>query len=222
MNYIIVNGSHVEIKTDVVHYPLPPKRSLYGIVERRQPPSLGVIHWTGAENPATTVLATLRARNLSVHFCIDRDGVIHQFVDPGLFRCAHAGWRANTRSVGIEVVCYGWSNKNPDPDRPRYTGVVHGWKTEMADFYPSQYASLSKLCTLLKSELDIPLSVPDCEARRLDLNELASFSGWCGHLHVESIDKFHPKCDPGPKVFDTLSGMWSKKKKSKSKSSDKL
>ena len=211
-NYIGINGTNVEIDATVEHYPMPRPPSRFGIVCRKAPPDLGVIHWTAGENPAPTVFATLDARGLSIHFVIDREGVIHQRVDPGIWLCTHAGGRANRRSVGIEVVNYGHAGRRApmDPDRPTYEGTVHGWTTTMADFYPCQYDALDALCRLLSDHLPIDLTVPSGADERLSTKDLQEYSGWLGHYHVQLISMEHPKICPGSKVIDTLGKRWSK------------
>jgi hypothetical protein len=207
-NFIAINGVNVDIGTEVVHYPMPVRPFRFGITIRKGQPDLGVIHWTAGENPAPSTIAWLQAVGLSVHFIIDREGVIHQVADPGIWKCMHAGPRANHRSVGIEVTSYGHAGKKAplDPDRPTYEGTVHGWTTEMADFYPCQYDALADLCAVLNVSLKIPLQYPAGPAERLSNQDLKDFSGWCGHYHVTPLEREHPKIDPGPRVLSTLFG----------------
>lgn len=61
-----------------------------------------VIHESVTSSRATT-LRTLRARGLSVHIIVDRDGSVTQHA-PLADQCAHAGSRHNRRSVAVEVV----------------------------------------------------------------------------------------------------------------------
>jgi len=205
-HHLIVSGVHVPVEADVVHHLMPRPPSYYRIVPRKAPPDLGVIHYTGAENPASTVMSTLRARRLSIHYIIDREGVIHQCVDPGVWSCAHAGARANRRSIGVEVVCYGWCDPGrrcPDPERPTYETTIHGWHTTLADFYPAQYDALEALI----GALPLPARVPEVLDRRLtdvELEDFAAEGGWVGHYHVVDLGQAHPKVDPGPGVMERL------------------
>lgn len=48
-------------------------------------------------------LAVLKARGLSVHCIVDRDGSVSWHADTDE-QCAHAGGRHNRRSIGVEVV----------------------------------------------------------------------------------------------------------------------
>lgn len=48
-------------------------------------------------------LGVLKARGLSVHCIVDRDGSVTWHADPDE-QCAHAGSRHNRRSIGVEVV----------------------------------------------------------------------------------------------------------------------
>ena len=51
----------------------------------------------------TATVNVLKARGLSVHVIIDRDGSVTWHADP-TEQCAHAGGRHNRRSIGVEVV----------------------------------------------------------------------------------------------------------------------
>jgi len=211
---IIIHGERVEVEANAITWEehglgfLP---GTCGVESRERSTDLGVIHYTAGEGSGPQVHRVLKARGLSCHFVVDRDGVIYQFVDPANYRCAHAGGRANDRSVGIEVACYGWSRgpHAPDPERPTYKGTVHGWTTTFADFYPCQYDALDALCRAVSKRLPIDLCVPEYPDERISELLLAMYTGWCGHYHVERLSKKHPKCDPGPRVFDELSRRWS-------------
>jgi len=213
---IIVHGDRAEIDAYALtweEHGLSFAWGSCGALIRGGSADLGVIHYTAAENSAPQVFRTLSYRGLSVHFVVDRDGIIHQFADPANTRCSHAGGRANTRSVGIEVVSYGHARgavHTPDPQRPTYRGTVHGWTTTIADFYPCQYDALDALCRAISGRLPIDLAVPDHPDERLSRVDLAAFHGWCGHYHVERLAKEHPKIDPGPGVFAELGRRWAK------------
>jgi hypothetical protein len=181
-----------------------------GVALRVRRPDLGVLHWTAGEGPAPQVYGVLARKRLSIHFIIDNDGVIWQCCDPGLYRCAHAGPRANDRSVGIEVTGYGWAKPGERPmnaTRTRYEATIHGWTTTWADYLPTQYAALGPLCDMLSDVLEIPRLMPTVW-RRLISRELAEYSGWCGHLHVDRLEKEHPKCDPGTRPLEWLGERW--------------
>jgi len=66
-----------------------------------------ILHHTGDDAAAKT-FNTLKQRGLSVHYIIDRDGIIYYAVDE-IRTAFHAqGW--NARSIGIEIVNTGRSN----------------------------------------------------------------------------------------------------------------
>lgn len=52
----------------------------------------------------TRTLSVLRKRKLGVQFILDPYGAITQHADLVYDRMAHAGWRHNSRSIGIELV----------------------------------------------------------------------------------------------------------------------
>ena len=95
-----------------------------------------------------------------------------------------------------------------DPGRPTYIGTVHGWKTTIADFYPEQYDAIDQLCRAISARIPIDLKVPEYPDERMSDALLSTYHGWCGHYHVERMNKKHPKIDPGPRVFDVLSERW--------------
>lgn len=69
---------------------------------RVSPVDLVVVHDTGGEGGGRRVYRTLLARRLSVHFLVDRAGLVWQYCDPATSVAAHVG-PGNGRSVGIEV-----------------------------------------------------------------------------------------------------------------------
>ncbi len=179
------------------------------MIARECRPDLGVLHWTAGENRAETTFHYLEFKGLSVHFVIDNDGVIWQFGDPAIFACQHAG-RANARSVGIEVSCYGWrrhNDRNPNSNRGECETEIHGWKTTVADYLPAQYFALDRLCTTLSDLLPIPKRASMLR-RRLTSDEFDAYSGWVGHYHVDRLSKKHPKIDPGSAPLDHLAKLW--------------
>jgi hypothetical protein len=48
--------------------------------------------------------SVLKRRKLSVHYTIERDGVVRQHVDPFKYYCVHAGGKHNRPSIAIEVI----------------------------------------------------------------------------------------------------------------------
>lgn len=73
------------------------------VKQRTAEPDLIVLHDTAGENSAESTYRMLLKKQLSVHFCVDRDGCVWQFCDPAFFSCMHVGRGVNSRSIGIEV-----------------------------------------------------------------------------------------------------------------------
>ena len=96
-NYILCNGEQVDIQWDVKQDLMP--SSCYRTWRRERKPNMLVTHWD-ATTSAEKCKRVLQARKISTHFCIDNDGVIHQYVDTNNVAW-HAG-RVNNYSVGID------------------------------------------------------------------------------------------------------------------------
>lgn len=224
---VIINGETFRSGEDVLNCKtfeedasisfVPPNHSR----KRRNAPDLIVVHWTGGEGSHKRVLATLRKRNLSVHFVIDRDGQIYQTCDPMLVTCSHVG-KFNSRSIGIEIVNYGSlpQNKTPWPlsaipdtwrDRGVYSTLINNRHMWLADFFAPQKAALrcllSTLCTYCNIPGDVPVDVQGNPLhRRLRLTEARFFTGICGHYHLSKT-----KIDPGTKCIDEIHGYMFKR-----------
>lgn len=117
-----------------------------------------MIHHTGGDGDgAGNVFNTLHnQRGLSVHFVIDDDGTIWQFLD-----CAEKAWHAgghNNISVGIECNLYPLAEERPDyyseARRERFGNLpheivedeIHGRKMRVFQMPEPQREALAKLC----------------------------------------------------------------------------
>jgi N-acetylmuramoyl-L-alanine amidase len=183
---------------------------------RGSKPDLCVWHWSGGEGEAATVARTLRKRKLSVHFVIDRDGVVHQFADPALVQCGHAGI-VNARSVGVEIVNYGirrarrlWTVPKKGVDRETDTVKIHGKVWTVAHFYPQQTLAAKRLAEALTVSLGIMPLVPLNGGAQwvvdhaLTPDQLRAFKGHVGHYHVTD-----QKQDPGVElIHDLWKHLW--------------
>ena len=177
--------------------------------KRELPPDLVIWHWTGGENSAATTYHTLINRNLGVTFCIDREGVVYQFIDPVKYDPRDTGGRMGRRSISIEVANYGFRLKGQNvPMRGRDRVVdeerIHGVRLNCARFYSSQIQSIARLTKVLCSELGIPLDFPrepngEIAFRLLTKSERRGFKGIIGHFH-----KTDQKYDPGFHLFRQL------------------
>lgn len=96
---IVINGQPFAVDFEVSH-----SLSLEGIPRpRRVPIDLIVLHDSAGENGAERVHETLVGRGFSIHFYIDKDGLVWQFMDPALFFAEHIGHGFDKRSIGIEM-----------------------------------------------------------------------------------------------------------------------
>jgi hypothetical protein len=184
---------------------------------KRWPIDLCVWHWTGGEGEPDRVAETLRARKFGVEFAIGRTGSIWQFCDPFVVDTADAGF-ANARSVGVEVVCYGYRSLL-DParalrvgpmipalgrDRSTYEATIHGRRRKLANFYRTQIdAAIALADALSKAVPEIAREVPTDSsgalvARTVDVED---FSGHLGHYHLTER-----KLDPGFDLLEALRG----------------
>jgi N-acetyl-anhydromuramyl-L-alanine amidase AmpD len=124
-----------------------------------------VTHWD-ATTSAEKCKRVLQARNISTHFCIDNDGVIHQYVDTNNIAW-HAGG-VNKYSIGIDFsnayylkyndyyVKKGF-NKRPICKNSK----VHGIKLKPhLGYYPVQIEAYKTLLKVLCKHYGIPIQTP--------------------------------------------------------------
>lgn len=154
------------------------------------------VHWTGGENPAVTVVATLRKRGLSTSFTIDNHGEIQQHAD--LTTVTYDSGKANEWTRGVEVVCKGLAPAHSRHPRSSYVEAVHGKDRRMLRFTPVQMDSLERLARGVCGVLGIPWLFPvdddgELLTRAMGKAEKDAFSGVLGHYHLTSR-----KLDPGP------------------------
>jgi hypothetical protein len=157
-------------------------------------PSLFVTHWDVCLS-AKSCHNVLKERGLSVHFSIDNDGTIYQYLDT-----VHVAWHAapaNEASIGVEVsnAYYpkhqDWYVKNGFGPRPLTKSVkAHGGMLEPhLDFYDAQYEALASLWEAIHRAHGIPLELP----HRLDKTiDWSGFTGFVNHFHItdRKIDCF--------------------------------
>ena len=197
---IIVNNKNIPITwnkvinlQDVGSLLLP--KSCYKKSWTKRKVSQFVIHWDSTFS-SHHCYNILKKRGLSVHFEIDNDGTIYQFVDTN-----HICWHApdsNYVSVGVEMsnAVYplkyqDWYDKNGFGKRPILTGFkCH--KTiypPFLGFYPIQIEALKALLKTVCSHYSIPLQVPLDPSGNL-INtvyppaEQLQWSGILAHYHL--------------------------------------
>lgn len=168
-----------------------------------------VLHWTGGEGDVKRVYKVLNKNNLSVHFFIDRKGVIWQMADTDN-RCSHAGV-VNDSSIGIEIANYGFSwppdKKVTGRGAARATEEFRykGMKLRIADFFDCQIESAKFLVNRLIDEIQtIGKAVPrngngEIVHDQLTRRQIDHFSGIMGHYHCHKT-----KMDPGPKLIEAI------------------
>jgi len=177
--------------------------------KRVEKPSLIIWHWTGGENPASTVYETLIRRRLGVEFCIDIEGIIWQFVDPLLWDPQDTSGAEGHRSISIEIVNYGFAWKKSEVpvkgrDRIVDNETIHTNKLRVARFWPDQITAVENLTITLCDSLNIPKKFPKDKNGKTALHVLTpeeqkNFTGIMGHFH-----KTTQKFDPGFHIFKVL------------------
>ena len=156
-----------------------------------------VCHWDVCLS-SKTCHRVLEKRGISVHFAIDNDGTIYQFMDMNDV-AYHAGGRTwNNKSIGVEIAnayypkYQGWYKKNGLGERPLVEGAkVHGKTLDpFMDFYPVQYEALKALMKAVHEATGIPLEAP--LDRSGNTNTTVSkkaadgrFEGFVSHYHLK-------------------------------------
>lgn len=168
--------------------------------------TLGVVHWTGSENPVEVMYKTLRKRRLGVEYCISPHGVLYQFCDMMRVDTADAG-SANKISWGVEIVNAGIRRANTLWREPRYRKVkmgprhaystkIHGKKVNCWDFYPAQFETL---CALNKLISDVVPTYSDEVSIAPGVIDWKNFCGAVGHYNISER-----KLDPGTEPMSNL------------------
>lgn len=193
---ILYKGKKFPIKWDKVVLPSDPGGMLhdngYNHMTRKRNISMFVAHWDVCLNSkACFQVLNKTDRSASIHFAIDNDGTIYQFLDMN-----HIAWHAgvtavNKKSVGVEISnayypkYQSWYKKNGFGERPMITDATcHGKKMEpFMDFYPVQKEALKALMEAVHKALDIPLEAPEGDTI---VKEAASgkFNGFVHHFNV--------------------------------------
>jgi hypothetical protein len=188
------------------------------VSNREGPPRGIVLHWTGGLGPPEKTFAVLKQRGLSVHYVIGVDGRTEQFASASLV-CWHAGRRANSWTLGIEVCCPGFPGELSQKERARgvnraqYPDTINGRELWHCDYTAEQQAAVDLLVEELCSRHSIPRRVPTDEkgqllTRTMSARELKAYSvegGVLGHYHVSS-----GKRDPGTAPLERLQKRWAR------------
>ena len=185
---------------------------------KKTPIDLFVTHVTGGENPPPVLFDVLLGRKdahgkptpLGVEFMIDVDGLIWQTCDPYFVDTFDASF-INDRSVGVEIVNYGYVKPGVAPpkrgaNRELYETIIHGEKVTMARSNNAQHAAYLALadaltaCELLRIPRRIPRDPSGCLITQVMTREqIANYTGVIGHKDITT-----QKLDPGTDVMSTL------------------
>lgn len=151
---------------------------------------MGVTHWDVCLS-SESCFKVLSKRGVSVHFGIDNDGTIFQWLDMD-----HAAWHAsnngvNNLSVGVEISnafylkYQDWYVKHGFGERPIIKGAkVHGRVLEdHLGFYPVQLRALRALWAAVGEIFSIPLDSPPL-AEALDIVQEGVYRGFVHHYQV--------------------------------------
>ncbi len=167
------------------------------VVPRTVAPHLVVLHATDGEGSAKSVHRVLTSRGYSVHFVVEADGTIVQFVDASTRACAHTGG-LNAQSVGIEVVCRMAGAGNPGLRGPRprdehiyqvammQDGVkrwVRSRRGSCWGLYDEQLEALQRLVPALCRQMRVPAVLAD-ERDYVQPAERIVLRGVLGHAQV--------------------------------------
>lgn len=210
--HIIINNKKVEIEwDDVVLYTdisgLTYPNGNY-IKRNERYPKMICAHWDACLNTRQMYNVTLE-RGLSVHFGIDNDGTIYQFLDT-----KHIAYHArgiNRKSIGIEIanpVKLRYNKRNRKKGLPERNIIandkIHGKPTgPYLYYYPAQLNALEALIKVLSKECKIPLQAPMKNGklvRGVDSRVKSEvFRGLVGHYHVNE-----DKIDPGKLPLDEI------------------
>ena len=169
VNHIIYNNDFYPIEWDKVVLPFNAggKKMISGYkkVTKLRKPKMFVSHWDVCLN-ADSCYRVLRKRGLSIHFTIDNDGTIFQYLD--MNHIAYHCGKHNPTTVGVEISnayypkYQSWYKRNGFGERDLVEGATcHGKSMKpFMDFYPAQVDALKALMKACHKALDIPLECP--------------------------------------------------------------
>lgn len=139
------------------------------------------VHDTAGEGTGKAIYQNLIRRKVSVHFAIDRAGVVWQFCDPAIVSCFHMG-KGNSRSIGIEMAnavfaggikpgTFAWAKKLVLTGREKLYGrriirdEYRGKARNVLGHFDAQKTALAILVkTLLREFPTVPRRLPDRSA----------------------------------------------------------
>jgi len=197
-NHIIYNNDFYPIEWDKVVLPFnadgKKMGSGYKKMTKLRKPKMFVCHWDAALS-AGSCYRILRQRGLSIHFTIDNDGTIFQYLD--MNHIAYHCGKHNPTTVGVEISNAFYPKYNPWYQRHGFGkremvkgAHAHGNSMKpFMDFYPVQVDALKALMKATSEALNIPLECPLDENGETSykVDEMAfknKFKGYISHLNI--------------------------------------
>ena len=197
-NHIIYNNDYFPIEWDKVVLPFnaggKKMGSGYKKMTKLRKPKMFVCHRDAALN-ADSCYKILKKRGLSIHFTIDNDGTIFQYLD--MNHIAYHCGKHNPTTVGVEISnayypkYQSWYRRHGYGERAMVKNAhVHGNKMKpFMDFYPAQVGALKALMKACHGALDIPLECPldsnGDTSYAVDTNAVKNrFKGFVSHYHI--------------------------------------
>jgi len=197
--HIIYNNDFYPIEWDKVVLPFNKgglkMRSGFKTVTKIRKPRMFVCHWDAALN-SDSCYKILRKRGLSIHFTIDNDGTIYQYLD--MNHIAYHCGKHNSTTVGVEISnafypkYQGWYQRHGFGKREMVKDAhVHGRSIKpFMDFYPAQVGALKALMKAVNGampwiKLECPLD--DFGETSYTVDESAvknKFYGFVSHYHL--------------------------------------
>ena len=192
---ILYKGKKFPIKWDKVILPSDPggmeHDNGYGHQTRKRKITQFIAHWDVCLNAKTCFKVLNRnGRSASIHFAIDNDGTIYQFLDMN-----HIAWHAshrtvNRKSVGVEISnayypkYQSWYVKNGFGERDLITGEsVHGKPMKpFMDFYPVQKEALKALMEAVANATDVELEAEELKTVSRAVTS-GKFKGFAHHYN---------------------------------------
>lgn len=195
--FIVYNNQKIPILWDKVIVSSEPggkqaSKGHYSYYRNKRDPQFFVTHWDVCLN-SSSCFKVLENRGISVHFGIDNDGTIFQWLDMN-----HVAWHAggrtwNHNSVGVEV-SNGYYTKYQDwyvrkgfGERPLVEGATcHGKNLKpFLGFYPKQLQALAALWEAVSFACNIPLELPKTKDGVDEDCAQGTFHGFCQHYHLK-------------------------------------
>ena len=199
-SYIVYNSDYFPIEWPKVKLffeggGLKLKKGWKHLTHKREP-KFFVCHWDVCLS-SEICYKVLSKIGISVHFSIDNDGTIYQFMDMNDVAW-HAGGKVwNNRSLGVEISnafypkYQSWYEKRDFGSRPLITDAhVHGKKLEdHLGFYPIQLEALKALMRAVNKCTGIPLQAPLDRSGKTNtkVSKKAAdgrFEGFISHYHL--------------------------------------